>query len=357
MVEAAAGPDAACAAPFVYSDRTEANRSRRADGGLQRRPHRSLAFHRHFWLRAPGICSSQIPFEYNANCSKQVFRHRSLLWNAPIVTVLKSSRTPKSDEDVLRHRIGPTIMSANVDTATDVVERCVSCDTPLTGPYCSRCGERTLEPEALTLRHFVVHTVAHELLHVDGALWRTLRLLFVRPGRLSLEYAAGRRRPYVNPFRLLLIAIVAYVPMSSGFVVTWNFGPVIMSIAPPVVRRSLSVEDTIEQVDRYGLLRQQVAAKREQLAGEAARERFHERLAAFAEPVSFTNVVLLAATLHLVFRRKRRRFLEHAAFSMHGVSFVLLSSLTLFVAIRLRSWLGPYLLLTFGCCSCGSSRI
>jgi hypothetical protein len=42
--------------------------------------------------------------------------------------------------------------------------------------------------------------------------------------------------------------------------------------------------------------------------------------------------VLLAATLHLVFLRKRRRFLEHAAFSMHVVSFVLLSSLTLFVA-------------------------
>ena len=89
----------------------------------------------------------------------------------------------------------------------------MSCDAPLAGPYCSQCGERTLEPEALTLRHFVVHTVAHELLHVDGALWRTLRLLFVRPGRLSLEYAAGRRRPYVNPFRLLLIAIVAYTLM------------------------------------------------------------------------------------------------------------------------------------------------
>lgn len=33
---------------------------------------------------------------------------------------------------------------------------------------------------------------------------------------------------------------------------------------------------------------------------------------------------------------------------MHAVSFVLLSSLTLFVAIRLRFWLGGYLLLTFG---------
>jgi hypothetical protein len=241
------------------------------------------------------------------------------------------------------------MVSPNVDTASHGTQRCVSCAAPLTGPYCSQCGERTLEPEALTLRHFVVHTAAHELLHLDGALWRTLRLLFVHPGRLALEYSAGRRRPYVNPFRLLLIAIVAYeLISSSGFVVTWNLGPVTTSIAPVVVRRSLSVEDTIMQVDPYGLLRQQVAAKREQLASEAARERFHDRLAAFAEPVSFTNVILLAATLHLVFRRKRRRFLEHAAFSMHAVSFVLLSSLTLFVAIRLRFWLGAYLFLTFG---------
>jgi hypothetical protein len=170
----------------------------------------------------------------------------------------------------------------------------------------------------------------------------------VRPGQLSLEYAAGRRRPYVNSFRLLLIAIVAYVLISSsGLIATWNFGPVTMSIAPAAVRRNLSVENTIALVDRYGLLRQLVAAKREQLASEAARERFHDRLEAFAEPVSFTNVVLLAATLHLVFRRKRRRFLEHAAFSMHAVSFVLLSSLTLLVGIRLHFWLGSYLLLTF----------
>src|SRR5437764_10639713 len=106
-------------------------------------------------------------------------------------------------------------MPATVDLATGV-ERCVSCDAPLSGPYCARCGERSLEPDALTLRHFVVHTVADELLHIDGALWRTLWLLFSRPGRLSLEYAAGRRRPYINPFRLLLIAIVACTLMPAS---------------------------------------------------------------------------------------------------------------------------------------------
>jgi Protein of unknown function (DUF3667) len=100
-------------------------------------------------------------------------------------------------------------VAANVDSAIAGTKRCVSCDAPLAGPYCSRCSERTLEAEALTLRHCLAHTVVHELLHVEGSLWRTLRLLFMRPAAPSLEYVAGRRRPYVNPFRLLLIAIVA----------------------------------------------------------------------------------------------------------------------------------------------------
>ena len=231
-------------------------------------------------------------------------------------------------------------MPASIASEATGVERCVSCDAPLSGPYCARCGERVLEPDALTLRHFLVHTVAHELLHVDGTLWRTLRLLFVRPGRLSLEYAAGRRRPYVNPFRLLLIAIVAYTLMTaSGFGVTLNFGPLTVSIAPPSIQRGRPVEDVIRQVDKYGLLQRQMAAKQQELAEEAARERFQDRLAAFVQPASFTNVILLAAVLHLAFRRQRRRFLEHAAFSMHVFSFVLLSSVMLFVAFRLRGWL------------------
>ena len=39
------------------------------------------------------------------------------------------------------------IMRPNVDTATPGMERCVSCDASLSGPYCSRCGERALEPD------------------------------------------------------------------------------------------------------------------------------------------------------------------------------------------------------------------
>jgi hypothetical protein len=49
----------------------------------------------------------------------------------------------------------------------------VSCDAPLSGPYCSQCGERTIEPKALTLRHFLVHTVAAMLLYVLNTAFMT----------------------------------------------------------------------------------------------------------------------------------------------------------------------------------------
>jgi hypothetical protein len=50
-----------------------------------------------------------------------------------------------------------------------------------------------------------------------------------------------------------------------------EFGPVILSVGPVTMRRHGSVEGTIEKVDRYGLLRRQMAAKGEKLESEEAR--------------------------------------------------------------------------------------
>ena len=40
---------------------------------------------------------------------------------------------------------------------------------------------------------------------LDGRLWRTLHALIARPGFLTLEYFAGRRRRYIRPARLFLV--------------------------------------------------------------------------------------------------------------------------------------------------------
>jgi hypothetical protein len=44
---------------------------------------------------------------------------------------------------------------------------------------------------------------------LDGRLWRTLAALLFRPGRLTTEYFAGRRRRYIRPARLFLVLSLA----------------------------------------------------------------------------------------------------------------------------------------------------
>jgi len=52
--------------------------------------------------------------------------------------------------------------------------------------------------------------VAHELLDLDGRIFRTVRLLLTRPGFLTREHQAGRRARYVSPIRLYLVFSVAF---------------------------------------------------------------------------------------------------------------------------------------------------
>jgi uncharacterized protein DUF3667 len=207
---------------------------------------------------------------------------------------------------------------------------CASCARPLAGRYCSHCGEETLDPRSLTVRHFVRHTFLHEALDLDGKIWRTLRRLLFRPGFLSGEYSAGRRRLYVSPLKLLATAIVVYaIATRGGLVVSLQVGRLTLSIAPTAVPRGASVEETVQRIDRFGVLQGLFAAREKsgRLAEEAARERFQATLEAFAEPLSFTNVLLLAFVLYALFRRRRALLVEHGVFSMHFVSFVLFSSL------------------------------
>ena len=215
---------------------------------------------------------------------------------------------------------------------------CASCRTPLTGPYCAQCGEKVIDSEAQTVRHLVAHTLADEVAHLDGKFWRTLRGLVCRPGFLSEEYCAGRRRPYIKPVRLLITSIITYALLTQGgLLVTLMIGPVALSVAPVAVPVGLSVADTVTRIDRFNLLAPVLAAKERSTdtTSEAARQRFHSRLNQFAQPLSFANVVLLGLVLYLLFRRKRGLLVEHMVFSMHVVSFVLLSSLTLVPAVRI----------------------
>lgn len=223
----------------------------------------------------------------------------------------------------------PTLVSRTV-------ARCASCEEPLSGPYCAKCGERVVEPDSQTVHHFLTRTLPQELFDVDGKMWRTMRRLVLHPGFLSQEYSAGRRTLYVSPLRLLLTSIVIYaLATQGGFLVRMMLGPVTLNIAPTAVPSSVDVASTVKQIDRFGVLERRLTEKQRtvDVSSDAAKARFHETLNRFAQPVSFANVLLLSLLLHALFRRRRPLLLDNATFAMHIISFVLMSSALLVPAV------------------------
>ena len=92
---------------------------------------------------------------------------------------------------------------------------CLNCASPLQGPYCHNCGQ----PDRHFIRFFpkVLWEMINEAFDLDSKVLRTLMPLLFYPGRLSMEYIAGRRARYVNPLRLYIILSVLFFISISLF--------------------------------------------------------------------------------------------------------------------------------------------
>jgi hypothetical protein len=86
--------------------------------------------------------------------------------------------------------------------------RCLNCSEPLSGPFCSQCGQRAIAAYP-TLRE-LVGDAWNELSGYDGRVVRTFRHLLWRPGDLTVEVLEGHRARYVSPVRVYLVASVLY---------------------------------------------------------------------------------------------------------------------------------------------------
>lgn len=99
--------------------------------------------------------------------------------------------------------------------ASAVASNCPNCFIPLPDPrpkFCPDCGQET-QVRAPTLGEFLQQFGGHYFA-TEGALWRTLWPLLVKPGFLTVEYLRGRRKHYVLPLRIYLtISVLVLLAM------------------------------------------------------------------------------------------------------------------------------------------------
>jgi hypothetical protein len=91
--------------------------------------------------------------------------------------------------------------------------RCSNCSARLDGNFCANCGQAAdgRMPGAMQF----VHQAIENLTHADSRLWRTLRLLWFRPGQLTLEFIEGRRVSFLPPVRLYLVFSFVFFTLVS----------------------------------------------------------------------------------------------------------------------------------------------
>jgi Protein of unknown function (DUF3667) len=81
---------------------------------------------------------------------------------------------------------------------------CLNCGTTLIGPHCHVCGQKGQVHRTL---HAFGHDFMHSVLHFDGKIWRTLPMLFWKPGDLTRRYVRGERAKFVSPLALFLFTV------------------------------------------------------------------------------------------------------------------------------------------------------
>jgi uncharacterized protein DUF3667 len=184
-------------------------------------------------------------------------------------------------------------------------QNCPECAAPLVDEYCHHCGEKLPDAHDLTMKHFLHHGL-HELTHFDSKIFRTVRALVFRPGLLTVEYLAGRRKRYVLPLRLFLVIFAL------------NF---FLYTRPGVALYDMRLITSNPQTKPFADLLERKAAKRH-IDKDALFDQINEHWQHNASLFQLGEVFFFAVWLAVL--NWRRYFVEHLIFALHVSSFTLL---------------------------------
>jgi uncharacterized protein DUF3667 len=192
----------------------------------------------------------------------------------------------------------------------DLAAGCPSCGQSSTGRFCSACGEDKRRNKNYSLVSHLGEAFK-VVTNIQSGFLRSFRALITRPGLLTSEYFAGRRKLYLKPLQLFLFCNIIFFFVQSY--TRFN------TLSTPLYVHT-------HQLPYSGYARAKV--NKVILDRGTTFKDYQVRFDAIIESHSKTLVVLMipmfALLLLVLYWRAGRYFVEHLVFSIHFFSCFLL---------------------------------
>lgn len=87
---------------------------------------------------------------------------------------------------------------------------CLNCENPLndSDQFCAKCGQSRKLGKLSVLQ--IIKDIFGNIFNLDAKVWKSMANIFV-PGKLTIEYVAGRRVSYLNPGRFFVFMLIVFV--------------------------------------------------------------------------------------------------------------------------------------------------
>lgn len=172
---------------------------------------------------------------------------------------------------------------------------CLTCGNHFSGKYCNQCGEKVYDVHDKTFKH-LFEEIFHFFTHFDGKFLRTLKLVLLKTGTVSVQYCNGIRKPFFKPISLFFICVIAYLLFPV-------FGGLNMKLGTYV-----SPESGYASISR-GVIKQKM--QKQQVSFLQLSDKYNTTSPKFAKVFILLFLPLSALVLNLLFFNSRKYFFDH----------------------------------------------
>jgi hypothetical protein len=197
---------------------------------------------------------------------------------------------------------------------------CPTCGNGASDKFCSACGEQMLREPDYSLRGLLGETL-NVVTNLESNIFRSFWLLIRRPGLLTVEYFAGRRKHYLKPLQLFIFCnvIFFFFQAFAGF----------NSLRTPLMVH-------LYQMPHSQFARRKVSEvlKSRNVTFDEYRASFDSTIETQAKTLVFLMIPMFAAGLTILYFRAREYVVKHIVFATHFFCFFLLWLSAMYLVAR-----------------------